>query len=73
MLFRSVYRGVDETTVSEHTSGSVVNVISGSRDTSPPLSGDDALIVAGDDFGFSELSSFYEDYKTYSPSQGTDV
>ena len=69
----TVYRGVDETTVSEHTSGSVVNLISGSRDASLPLTGDDALIVAGDDFGFSELTSFYQDFKTYSPSQGTDV
>ena len=69
----TVYRGVDETTVSEHTSGSIVNLISGSRDASLPLTGDDALIVAGDDFGFSELTSFYEDFKTYSPSQGTDV
>jgi len=69
----TVYRGVDGTTVSDHVAGSVINLISGSRDASLPLTGDDALIVAGDDFGFNELTSFYEDFKTYSPSQGTDV
>ena len=69
----TVYRGVDGTTVSDHTAGSIINLISGTRDASLPLTGDDALIVAGDDFGFNELSSFYQDYKEYSPSQGTDV
>ena len=69
----TVYRGVDGTTVSDHTAGSLIDIISGSRDASLPLTGDDALIVAGDDFGFNELSSFYQDYKEYSPSQGTDV
>ena len=69
----TVYRGVDGTTVSDHTAGSLIDIISGSRDASLPLTGDDALIVSGDDFGFNELISFYQDYKTYSPSQGTDV
>lgn len=69
----TVYRGVDGTTVSDHTAGSLIDIISGSRDASLPLTGDDALILAGDDFGFNELSSFYQDYKEYSPSQGTDV
>lgn len=69
----TVYRGVDGTTVSDHVAGSVINLITGSRDASLPLTGDDALIVSGDDFGFNELSSFYQDYKEYSPSQGTDV
>jgi hypothetical protein len=69
----TVYRGVDGTTISEHPSGSVIDIISGSRDASLPLTGDDALIVSGDDFGFNELTSFFEDYKVYSPSQGTDV
>ena len=69
----TVYRGVDGTTITDHVAGSVINLISGSRDASLPLTGDDALIVAGDDFGFSELTTFYEDFKTYSPSQGTDV
>ena len=69
----TVYRGVDGTTVSDHVAGSVINLISGSRDASLPLTGDDALIVAGDDFGFNELTSFYQDFQEYSPSQGTDV
>ena len=69
----TVYRGVDGTTVSDHFAGAVINLISGSRDASLPLTGDDALIDAGDDFGFNELSSFYQDFKEYSPSQGTDV
>ena len=69
----TVYRGVDGTTISDHDAGSIIDIISGSRDASLPLTGDDALIVAGDDFGFNELSSFYQDFKTYSPSQGQDV
>ena len=69
----TVYRGVDGTTITDHVAGSVINLISGSRDASLPLTGDDALIVAGDDFGFNELNSFYQDFQEYSPSQGTDV
>ena len=69
----TVYRGVDGTTAIDHVAGSVIDIISGSRDASLPLTGDDALIVAGDDFGFNELTSFYQDFKEYSPSQGTDV
>jgi len=69
----TVYRGVDETTITDHDAGSIIDIISGSRDASLPLTGDDALIVAGDDFGFNELTSFYQDFKEYSPSQGTDV
>jgi len=69
----TVYRAVDGTTAVDHADGSVINLISGSRDASLPLTGDDALIVAGDDFGFNELTSFYQDFKEYSPSQGTDV
>jgi hypothetical protein len=36
-------------------------------------SADDALIPPGDDFGFNETTSFFQDYKTYSPSQQTDL
>lgn len=35
--------------------------------------GDDPLIVPGDDFGFNEGLEDFFDFKTYSPSQGTDV
>ena len=69
----TVYRGVDGTNVIDHAAGSTIDIISGSRDATLPLAGDDALIASGDDFGFNEMSSFFEDYKTYSPSQGKDV
>ena len=69
----TVYRGVDGTTVLDHASGSVIDILSGSRDATLPLTGDDALIASGDDFGFNEMSSFYEDFKEYSPSQQKDV
>ena len=36
-------------------------------------SADDPLIEFGDDFGFNETTSYFEDYKKYSPSQGTDA
>jgi len=68
-----VYRGVDGTTESDHAIGSTINVIEGANAPTLPLQGDDALILDGDDFGFNELTSFYQDYKEYSPSQGTDV
>ena len=68
-----VYRGVDGTTASDHAVGSVIDILSGSRDATLPLTGDDALIASGDDFGFNEMSSFYEDFKQYSPSQQKDV
>ena len=69
----TVYRGVDGTNVIDHASGSTIDIISGSRDASLPLTGDDALIASGDDFGFNEMSSFFSDFKEYSPSQGKDV
>jgi len=69
----TVYRGVDGTAVTDHASGSTIDIISGTRTPDLPLTGDDALILDGDDFGFNEMTSFYEDYKEYSPSQGTDV
>ena len=68
-----VYRGVDGTTATDHVAGSVIDILSGSRDATLPLTGDDALIASGDDFGFNEMSSFYEDFKQYSPSQQKDV
>ena len=69
----TVYRGVDGTTALDHANGSVIDIISGSRDATLPLTGDDALIASGDDFGFNEMSSFYEDFREYSPSQQKDV
>ena len=69
----TVYRGVDGTTEVDHVVDSLVNKISGTRTPDLPLTGDDALILDGDDFGFNELTSVYQDFKNYSPSQGTDV
>ena len=69
----TVYRGVDGTNVIDHAAGSTIDIISGSRDATLPLAGDDALIASGDDFGFNEMSSFFTDFKEYSPSQGKDV
>ena len=69
----TVYRGVDGTNVIDHAAGSTIDIISGSRDATLPLTGDDALIASGDDFGFNEMSSFFTDYKDYSPTQQKDV
>ena len=69
----TVYRGVDGTNVIDHVSGSTIDIISGSKDATLPLTGDDALIASGDDFGFNEMSSFYSDFKEYSPTQQKDV
>ena len=68
-----VHRGVDNTEITSHLKDTSVDIISGTRTPDLPLTGDDALILDGDDFGFNELTSVYQDYKTYSPSQGTDV
>ena len=59
-----VLRGEDGTTAAEHVSGSTIDLI----DTA-----DDALIEIGDDFGFNETTSFFQDFKQYSPSQNEDV
>ena len=59
-----VRRGEDGTSAAEHIQGSTVDLI----DTA-----DDALIEMGDDFGFNETTSFFQDFKQYSPSQDADV
>lgn len=60
----TVRRGQDGTVASDHVSGAGINILD---------SADDALIQVGDDFGFSETTSFFQDFKQYSPSEGTDV
>ena len=59
-----VLRGEDGTSAAEHVEGSTVDLI----DTA-----DNALIEIGDDFGFNETTSFYKDFREYSPSQNKDV
>jgi len=59
-----VKRGQDQTAVAEHVAGQPVNLIT---------SADDDLIEMGDDFGFNETTSFFQDFKQYSPSQNEDV
>lgn len=60
----TVIRGYENSEITEHISGTVVNLINTS---------DDALIEVGDDFGFNETTNFFEDFKEYSPSQNIDL
>ena len=59
-----VKRGQEGTTAQEHVNGATVDLITAA---------DDALIDIGDDFGFNETTSFFQDFKQYSPSQNKDV
>jgi len=59
-----VERGKDGTVAIEHPLGSYVNVVNVA---------DDALIEVGDDFGFNETLSFFQDFREYSPSRGEDI
>lgn len=59
-----VRRGQDGTIAESHVGGSGVNVLNAA---------DDALIEFGDDFGFNETTSFFQDFRQFSPTEGTDV
>ena len=59
-----VRRAEDGTSAGEHVEGTTVDLITAA---------DDALIELGDDFGFNETTSFFQDMKVYSPSQDADV
>lgn len=59
-----VERAKDGTESIEHPIGSYINVVSTS---------DDNLIETGDDFGFNETLSFFQDFKEYSPSRQEDI
>ena len=50
-----VRRGQDGTIAVDHVQGSGVNILN---------TADDALIEIGDDFGFNETTSFYQDFST---------
>ncbi len=60
----NVYRGYDNSISATHISGATVNLLT---------TADDASIVPGDDFGFNEFLTDFDDGKTYSPTQQTDV
>jgi hypothetical protein len=60
----TVKRSQDNTTESEHVRGSAVKTIT---------TADDALIEIGDDFGFNETTSFFQDFKEFSPSLNADI
>jgi hypothetical protein len=59
-----VKRAQDGTSAAEHGDGATVDLIDAA---------DNALIDIGDDFGFNETTSFFQDMKVYSPSQNADV
>ena len=59
-----VKRAFDSSIASLHTSGTIVNKLT---------TEDDALIEPGDDFGFNEFESFFDDGKSYSPTKQTDL
>jgi hypothetical protein len=59
-----VSRGQYGSSIQEHYSGDKVNVIT---------IADDALIDPDDDFGFNESRTFFQDFNSYSTSQGSDL
>ena len=60
----TVFRGHDNTIAAKHEHNTSIGVLSAT---------DNASIEFGDDFGFDEMSSFFSDGKTFSPSQGIDI
>jgi len=60
----TVYRAYDNTVAAKHEHNAAIGVLSAV---------DNASIEFGDDFGFDEMSSFFSDGKTFSPSQGIDI
>jgi len=59
-----VERGYENTGIEGHVAGTPVNLVTAS---------DDSLIDFGDDFGFNDEYTFFQDFKEYSPSQNTDL
>ena len=60
----SVRRAFSSTIAAEHLTGSKISVLS---------TADDVLIAPGDDFGFNETSSFFQDGGSFSVARQTDV
>ena len=59
-----VHRGEDGTQADSHLKSTSVDAVTQT---------DNDLVEPGDDFGFSEERFDFSDFKTYSPSKGTDV
>ena len=59
-----VKRGFDSSIPALHTSTSTINLLT---------TADDAAIAPGDDFGFNEFESFFDDGKSYSPTKQSDI
>ena len=59
-----VDRAIDSTIAVAHQQGSIINKLTAA---------DDALVDPDDSFGFNEVTSYYEDQKSYSPTRQTDV
>ena len=60
----TVYRAYDNTIAAKHEHNASIGVLSAV---------DNAAIEFGDDFGFDEMTSFFSDGKSSSPSQGIDI
>ena len=60
----TVTRGYSRTIKAEHITGSKINVLS---------TADDVLIAVGDDFGFNETSSFFQDGGDFAPARQEDI
>ena len=60
----TVFRAHDNTIAAKHEHNASIGVLSAT---------DNASIEFGDDFGFDEMTSFFADGKTSSPSQGIDI
>ena len=60
----TVFRAHDNTVAAKHEHNATIGVLSATDNTS---------IEFGDDFGFDEMTSFFSDGKSSSPSQGIDI
>ena len=59
-----VRRGFDSSIPAKHINGTIINKLT---------TADDALIEPGDDFGFNEFITDFDDGLTFSPTKQTDV
>ena len=59
-----VKRSFDSSLGAIHASGATISLLT---------TADDALIELGDDFGFNEFDTFFDDGKKYSPTKQSDI